>query len=145
MRSLKFSLGENQSMKSRLLIGLLLILILSACSSDVYELAYTARGDSANVFALTEADILQRTDDLNVVVRLGAHDDTVDVSATFFGPDGLQEGETLTAKADKDTGVVILGLDFEQRPSGEDWPLGLWHIELRIDGEKVDDIEFRVQ
>lgn len=132
-------------MKSRLLIGLLLILILSACSGDVYELAYTARGDSANVFALTEADILQRTDDLNVVVRLGSHDETVDVSAIFFDPNGIQEGETLTVKAGKDTGMVILGLDFEQRPSGEDWQLGLWRVEIRIDGEKVDELEFRIQ
>ncbi|MCB9436400.1 MAG: hypothetical protein H6673_05315 [Anaerolineales bacterium] len=132
-------------MKSRLLIGLLLILILSACSGDVYELAYTARGDSANILALTNTDIFQRTDDLNVVVRLGSHNDTVDVSATFFDPDGNQEGETLTVKADKDTGMVILGLDFEQRPSGEDWQLGLWRIEIRIDGEKVDDVEFRIQ
>lgn len=132
-------------MKSRLLIGLLLILILSACSSEVYELSYMARGDSTNVFALSETDILLRTDDLNVVVRLGAHDDTVDVSATFFNPDGIQEGETLTVKAGKDVGTVVLGLDFEQRPSGEDWFTGAWHVEIRIDGEKVDELEFRVQ
>lgn len=145
MRSVKFSLGEKLSMKSRLLVGLLLILILSACSSDVYVLAYTARGDSANVFGLTSTDIFQRTDDLNVVVRLGSHKDTIEVSATFFTPDNVQEGEPLKVRAGKDVGVVTLGLDYEKRPSGEDWQSGLWRVEIRIDGEKVDELNFRVQ
>ncbi len=133
----------------RILIAALLLLILNACSSEVYSLAYTARGDSNNMVALTQTDLLQRTDDLNVVVKLNSHDDSVTVSATFYNPDDEQVGEVLTTTADPDVGVVVLGLDYESRPGEEDeeedtWQLGTWRVDIEVDGEQVESLSFKI-
>ena len=131
-------------MKRISLIAALLILVLSACSSGIYEVAYTARGDGTNIVGLNQTNQFQRTDDINIVVKVNSHDDPITVSASFFKPDGTQEGETLESRLESGTGSVALGLDFESRPSGEDWETGSWRVQIRIDGELVDEKIFRV-
>ncbi len=128
----------------RILLGIVLILILGACSGDVYSVSYTARGDSTNFMGLTQTTLFQRTDDINVVIKLNEHDDDVEVSATFYNPSNEQEGETQSARANGETGVVVLGLDWETRPGERDWDSGDWHVEVRVDGELVEELEFRI-
>lgn len=128
----------------RILLGVVLILILGACSGDVYSVSYTARGDSGHIMGLTQTDLFQRNDDINVVVKLNEHDDDVDVAVTFINPDGEQEGDTITTTADSETGVVILGLDWDTRPGELDWQSGDWRVEVSVDGETVEELEFRI-
>ncbi|NDJ84649.1 MAG: hypothetical protein GYB66_02080 [Chloroflexi bacterium] len=126
------------------LAALFLVLMLSACSGEVFDIAYTARGDSTNLLAVTKTDNFQRTDDVNVVVKLSGHDGDVEVQVKFINPEGGQEGETLTAVVPEDVGTVVLGLDWEQRPSQEPWEAGSWSAEVYVDGEMVHELEYRV-
>lgn len=126
------------------IIALLLPLVLSACGGGVYELAYTARGDSTNVIGLTKTNQFQSTDDLNVVVKLKSHNDPVEVSVEFFDPAGNAEGDVLKTVANKEVGSVVLGLDWEARPSKENWQSGSWKAIVSIDGEKLEELSFRV-
>lgn len=135
------------------LLGLL-VMGLTACSGDVYDVAYTARGDSTNFQALTQTELFQRTDDLNVVVKLGSHSDRVEVAATFYRPcddfaedcetNEVQEGETLRTTVGENVGSVVLGLDHESRPNEQEWITGTWRVEIEIDNEMVETLTFRV-
>ena len=135
------------------LLGLL-VMGLTACSGDVYDVAYTARGDGTNFQALTQTELFQRTDDLNVVVKLGSHKDRVEVAATFFRPCDtqsedcettvVQEGETLRTTVGANVGTVVLGLDFESQPEVNEWISGTWRVEVEVDNEKVDELVFRI-
>ena len=132
----------------------LLVLGLTACGGDVYDVAYTARGDSTNFLALTQTELFQRTDDLNVVVKLGSHKDRVEVAATFFRPcdtqsedcvsTEVQEGETLRTTVGANVGTVLLGLDYEAQPEVDEWITGTWRIEIEVDSEMVDELTFRI-
>lgn len=134
-------------MKRILLIalGLLLIGALSACSGDVYSLAYSARGDSTNLLGVTQTEQFRDNEDLNVIVKLNEHDGTT-VSATFFAPDGT-EVSFLETEVDSETGTVLLGLDYQDYSNGNEevtWPSGTWRVEIRVNGENVDEVTFRV-
>ncbi|PJF42149.1 MAG: hypothetical protein CUN55_10440 [Phototrophicales bacterium] len=131
------------------IIAVLLIFTLSACSGDVYNLAYTARGESTNILGLTQTEFFRNNEDLNVVVKLNEHDG-VTVGARFIDPKGEQVGNIVETKVSSDVGSVVLGLDYEQLNAGvaEDdiafWRSGAWKVEILIDGEVVDTLEFDV-
>jgi hypothetical protein len=128
-----------------LMIAVLMILGLTACSGEAYNKAYTASGDSNNPNGLTENDgRFGATDDLNVIVKLNTHRSEVEVEARFFGPEDAPLGEPLMVTADKDVGTVLLGLDWESRPDGQPWVAGSYKVEIYIDGKKVDTIRFGV-
>jgi hypothetical protein len=124
--------------------ALLLPLVLSSCGGGAYELAYTARGDSTNILGLTLTNQFQATDDLNIVVKLKSHDEPVEVAVAFFNPTGAQEGETIKTTVDKEVGSIVLGLDWESRPGGQPWETGSWRAEVRVNGEKTEELIFRV-
>lgn len=129
-----------------MIIPLLMVLSLSACSSEIYNLSYTASGDSTNPNALVDnSGQFLVTDDLNVVIRLNQHNDDVEVEARFFAPGDDPLGDPLKTTASKDVGTVVLGLDFETRPDQTtDWPRGDYKVEIFVDGEKVETISFEV-
>lgn len=147
-------MGEYALMKRFVFLLAILVLGLTACGGDVYDVAYTARGDSTNVQALTQTELFQRTDDLNVVVKLGSHSGSVEVAATFYRPcdtlsencetSRVQEGETLRTTARENVGTVLLGLDYEARPEVTEWNTGSWIVEIEIDGEVVEELSFRI-
>ncbi|NDJ86616.1 MAG: hypothetical protein GYB66_12075 [Chloroflexi bacterium] len=122
-------------------------MLLSGCSSGVYSLAYVARGDSTNLLGLTKTVSFPSNEDLNVIVKLNEHDDPVDVEVTFYRPDGEIEN-TLQYTAVPGVGTVVLGLDWEQKQENsedeERWVTGRWIVKIKIDGEEVDELDFRV-
>lgn len=148
------SLGEHALMKRMVFLLGLMVLGLTACTGGVYDVAYTARGDSTNYQALTQTELFQRTDDLNVVVKLGSHSDRVEVAATFYRPcdtlsevcesDRIQEGETLRTTVGSNVGTVLLGLDYEAQPEVEEWDTGSWRVEIEVDNEVVEELSFRI-
>lgn len=127
----------------------ILVVLLSACGSGTYDVGYTARGDSTNILGLTESTQFRDNEDLNVVVRLTDHDG-VTVAARFIDPSGNQVGDVLETEVASDVGSVVLGLDFEQmnENSGEEdeirWQAGRWTVEISVDGESVDTLEFDI-
>ncbi|MCQ3930489.1 MAG: hypothetical protein DPW16_08500 [Chloroflexi bacterium] len=129
-----------------MIVPLLVILSLSACSGDVYSLAYTASGDGTNPNALVEnSGQFLVTDDLNIVVRLNKHNDDVEVEARFYLPEDVPLGDPLKMTASKDVGTVVLGLDYETRPDQTtDWPRGTYKVDIFVDGEKSETISFKV-
>jgi hypothetical protein len=143
-------LGDNLLMKRAhlVLIPLLVVLTLtlSACGGEVYSRSYTASGDGTNPNSLVENNgQFLVTDDLNVVVKLNTHSDDVEVEARFFGPENVPVGDPLKTTASKDVGTVLLGLDFETRPdTTTDWPRGAYKVEVYVDGERVETINFEV-
>lgn len=132
----------------RSLFALLITLavILSACGSgDVYARAYTASGDSTNANDLSRSEQFRGTDDINVVVILNNRNSDTDVEVRFFyGPEKLQWGESIKVNVKENVGTVVLGLDHENKGDTEEWPGGGWRADIYIDGERVDQLDFRV-
>lgn len=134
-------------MKRMLIIVGLLLMILTACggSEGVYDRAYVASGEGTNELELNRTRNFRQNDDLNVVVKLGNHDSDVEVTATFFRPDGTQEGDALKVIASDNVGTVVLGLDWDLRPANEEgeiplWAEGTWEIVIEVDGEEVEKL-----
>lgn len=121
------------------------ILLLSACSSEIYDRAYTAVGDGLEESELTEIDQFTPTDDFNVVVKLQRNDDSVEVRARFLDPNG-DVFEEAVAQTTANTGTVILGVDYEAREDAglNQWIAGRYTVELFINDEEVDRLFFRV-
>jgi hypothetical protein len=132
-------------MKQIVIVLILVAVALTACTSDgVYDQAYTASGDGTNELELNRTEQFPRNEDLNVVVKLNSHDSDVEVVATFFDPDGDQVGDPLSVTADQNVGTVVLGLDWEGKGDEEFWEDGRWRVQIDVDGEEVDTLEFRV-
>ncbi len=138
-------------MKRMLVIVGLLLMVLTACggSEGVYNRAYVASGDGTNELELNRTKNLRQNDDFNVVIKLNAHDSDVEVTATFFRPDGTQEGDALTAVAGENVGTVVIGLDWDTRPVDDEgeiplWTEGTWEVVIEVDGEEVERLNFTV-
>lgn len=138
-------------MKRMLVIVGLLLMVLTACGGGdgVYASAYTASGDGTNELELNRTKNLRQNDDFNVVIKLNSHDSDVEVTATFFRPDGTQEGDALTAIAGENVGTVVIGLDWDTRPVDDEgeiplWTEGTWEVVIEVDGEEVDRLSFTV-
>jgi hypothetical protein len=135
---------------------LLLVFVLAACGGDTYNYAYTASGDSLNATDLTRTTQFRSSDDINLVVRLNTHEDNVDVEARFYtgsGADRRLFGDALKVTVGEDVGTVVLGLDFDtyynsnydpvENPNPT-WPSGGWDVEVFVDGEQVETLDFNV-
>lgn len=126
------------------ILGLLLLLLLSACAGEVYDGAYTASGDGFEEKDLRKDEQFTATDDLNIVVKLNKHDDPVIVMARFIDPNGdiLQEVET---EAASNVGTAILGVDYEARTdTANQWVVGRYRVDIFVDDQRVDTVYFRV-
>ncbi|MFP4322334.1 MAG: hypothetical protein ACLFTK_07765 [Anaerolineales bacterium] len=135
-------------MKSRIFrvmcIGLLFVGALAACSGDVYERAYTASGDGNRERDLNQTEQFLGNDDLNVVIKLSRRGDPVIINTRFIDPNG-DVLEEITAEADSDIGTVVMGVDYEARQDiPNEWLSGRYRVEVRVDGELVDTLFFRV-
>lgn len=132
------------------IVGLLLMMVLTACGGDgVYDRAYTASGDGTNELELNRTRNFRQNDDFNVVIKLNSHDSDVEVTATFFRPDGTQEGNALTSIAAENVGTVVIGLDWDTRPVDDEgeiplWTEGTWEVVIEVDGEEVERLSFTV-
>lgn len=132
-------------MKQIVIVLILAAVTLTACGSDgIYDQAYTASGDGTNELELNKTEQFPRNEDLNVVVKLNSHDSDVEVVATFFDPEGQQVGDSLSVTADQNVGTVVLGLDWEGKGDEEFWEDGRWTVNIEVDGEEVDSLDFRV-
>jgi hypothetical protein len=121
-----------------------LLFLLTACSGEVFDRAYTASGDGQNEYELTKDEQFNPTDDFNVVVKLNKHDEMVEVVARFIDPNQeiLQEP---SASAPSEVGTVVLGVDYEARTDlPNQWVVGRYKVEVLIDGEIVETLFFRV-
>lgn len=120
----------------------ILALILAACSGSTVSEAYTASGDATDPAELTRTTRFAPDDDLNVVVRLNPHSQTLALRAVFLGPDGTQIA-TDTLEADSTVGEVLLGLDWEAQGIGN-WPAGEWQVEVYVADERHTTLDFSV-
>ena len=130
----------------RKILFMAILLLLSACSGDVYDHAYTASGEGSQESELRLDEQFTTTDDLNVVIKLGNHEGTVKVIARFLDPnkDLLEE---VSADVDETVGTVILGVDYEawsEAAAGNQWIKGRYTVDIFIEDEKVDTLFFRV-
>ena len=133
-------------MKRKLaLLPLIVVLaaLLTACSGAPVREVYTASGDGTLPADLTKTTTFRGDDDLNVVVRLNAHNRDLLVSATFSGPGGevyvtdpLEAGVTVTE--------VVLGLDWEAQ-GAVFWAEGEWQVEIYVDNQIEKIVRFTVQ
>jgi len=121
----------------------ILALILAACSGSTVSEVYTASGDATVPDELTKTTRFAVDDDLNVVVRLSPHNQTLALRAVFRGPDGVQIA-TDTLEADPTVGEVLLGLDWEAQGAGN-WPTGNWQAEVYIGDELHTTLDFTVE
>jgi hypothetical protein len=138
-------------MKRLIFVMTLLLLVLTACGGGgAYERAYVASGDGTNELELSQTEQFRSADDMNVVVKLNSHDSNVEVQAVFYNPDELPVGDPLTVTAGENVSTVVLGLDWETTTLRDEnnqpaiWQPGSWSVEIFVDGEKVDTLDFRV-
>ncbi len=120
-----------------------LVALLTACSGALVREVYTAAGDGTTPDELVRTTTFRGDDDLNVVVRLNAHNRELIVSATFTGPGGevyvtdpLEAGETVTD--------VVLGLDWEAQ-GAVFWAEGEWQVEVYVDNDMEKIVRFTIQ
>ncbi len=127
-----------------LLVGaIVLTALLTACSGALVREVYTAAGDGTTPDELVKTTTFRSDDDLNVVVRLNAHNRELIVSATFTGPGGevyvtdpLEAGTTVTQ--------VVLGLDWEAQ-GAVFWAEGEWQVDIYVDNQIEKIVRFTVQ
>ena len=124
------------------LVSLVTALLLSACSGDLVNSAYTAAGDGTRPDELAKTTTFASDDDLNVVVKLGTHNRELPVSAIFTAPSGETYG-TDTLEADETVGEVLLGLDWEAQGSVP-WPVGTWTVDIFVDDTREKSLSFTV-
>jgi len=130
-------------MKQISLLLLVVALILTACSSGPISDAYTAAGDDNHPDKTQKTRSFKGDDDLNVVVVLNTHTRTLPIYAVFTGPTG-NTYSTDPVEADKTTGKVLLGLDWETQGGGGSWPAGEWTAEVYVEQTKEATLEFEV-
>lgn len=120
------------------------LLLLAACSGEIYDRTYTASGEGDEEHELREDEQFTTTDDLNVVIKLNGHEETVEVMARFIDPNGdiLQEMRT---EADNTIGTIVMGIDYEARAdTTNQWIVGRYKVDIFVDEKKVDTVFFRV-
>ncbi len=125
-----------------LLLAAVLITLLAACSSELVKDVYTAAGDGTQPADLTKTTTFRGDDDLNVVVRLNAHNRELEVSATFTGPAG-DVYATDPLEADEAVGEVLLGLDWEAQGAVL-WTPGEWRVDVYVDNKLEKTVHFTV-
>ena len=124
--------------KKTLFLFTLGILLLAACSSEVYDRSFTASGDGQREQDLAKDEQFSPTDDLNVVIKLNRHDDPASIVARFIDPNG-DELELIQAEAPNTVGTVTMGIDFDARADSiNQWVSGRYQVELTINDELVD-------
>lgn len=120
------------------------LLLLAACSGEIYDRTYTASGEGDEEHELREDEQFTTTDDLNVVIKLNGHEETVEVMVRFIDPNGdiLQEMRT---EADNTIGTIVMGIDYEARAdTTNQWIVGRYKVDIFVDEKKVDTVFFRV-
>jgi type 1 fimbria pilin len=126
-----------------LAVGLIVPLLLTACSTKPLKAAYTASGDGNRPEDLEKTTVFKPDDDLNVVITLNSHNRTLPVKAVFIAPDGVQYA-TDEIKMDETAGVAVLGLDWEMQ-NNTLWTPGDWKVEVYVDNTREDTLNFTVQ
>ena len=130
-------------MKRLIVLAMLAVLALTACSSAPLNNAYTAAGDATHPDELAKTETFRDDDDLNVVVTLNSHNHELAVHAIFFAPDGATYA-TDVLDADETVGEVLLGLDWEAQGSFK-WPAGEWRVDVFIDDAREKSLDFQVE
>jgi hypothetical protein len=126
-----------------LAVGLIVPLLLTACSSKPLKAAYTASGDGTRPEDLEKTTVFKPDDDLNVVITLNSHNRTLPVKAVFTSPDGIQY-ETDELNMDETAGVAVLGLDWEMQDNTL-WTVGEWTVDVYVDNKRADTLKFTVK
>jgi hypothetical protein len=122
-----------------------ILFFLAGCSGEVFDRAYTASGDGQKERELTPDELFTPTDDLNVVVKLNKHDDSVEVIARFLDPNDDVLQEVKAEDVPSEVGTVVLGIDYESRGDlPNQWIVGPYRVKILIDGEEVETLFFRV-
>ena len=124
---------------SAALVGLL----LAACAAEPVSSVYTASGDGTKPADLTKTNVFTPDDDLNIVVKLNAHNHELAVKAVFTSPTG-ELYDTDILDADVTVPEVVLGLDWEA-VGGVMWAEGEWSVAVFVDGEQKETAIFRVE
>jgi hypothetical protein len=126
------------------LLAVLLALLLTACSSKPINNVYMASGDATQFDdpKLVETTTFKSDDDLNVIVTLNAHTQIYTLQAQFSGPDGSVYA-TDPIEADKTTGKVLLGLDWEPQ-NNIPWAIGEWSVDIYVDQTVESTLKFEV-
>jgi hypothetical protein len=128
------------------LIAMLAAVVLAACSADPIDEVYMAPGDgSLPEELLSQTTTFQADDDLNVVVKLNAHKRTLEVRAIFTALSTNALYQTNTVEAEETTGEVVLGLDWETLGGGEYWPTGDWKVDIYLNNELEQTVNFTVE
>jgi hypothetical protein len=126
-----------------LVLAALLASLLAACGLGKVYRAYTAAGDGTHPEELRKTTLFKADDDLNVVVTLGAHNNSAPVYAIFASPTGaLYQTDPITAE--RTSGRVLLGLDWEAQGQGI-WPAGDWRVEIYVDNRRQETLHFTVE
>jgi hypothetical protein len=126
-----------------LAVGLIVPLLLTACSTKPVKAVYTASGDGTRPEDLDKTTVFKPDDDLNVVITLNSHNRTLPVKAVFTSPDGFQY-ETDEINMDETAGVAVLGLDWEMQDNTL-WTQGDWKVDVYVDNKLEDTVNFTVQ
>lgn len=123
---------------------LVVVLLLSACSSKPITDAYLASGDATQFDdrTLQPTTSFKADDDLNVIVTLNAHTRTYSIYALFTGPENATFA-TDPIEADNTVGKVLLGLDWEPQ-NNIPWPTGEWRVDIFVDETAETTLEFNV-
>ncbi|MBN1566199.1 MAG: hypothetical protein JXA10_20340 [Anaerolineae bacterium] len=118
-------------------------LFLAACGAPPVDSVYTAAGDGTKPADLTKTSVFKADDDLNIVVKLNAHNHELAIHAVFTAPSGetyitddLEAGETV--------GEIVLGLDWEAQ-GGTLWAEGEWSVAVFVDEDEKETATFRVE
>jgi hypothetical protein len=126
-----------------LAVGLIVPLLLTACSAKPVKAVYTASGDGTRPEDLDKTTVFKPDDDLNVVITLNSHNRALPVKAVFTSPDGFQY-ETDEINMDETAGVAVLGLDWEMQDNTL-WTQGDWKVDVYVDNKLEDTVKFTVQ
>lgn len=129
--------------RAAVFLGLCALILVACGGGATVAEVYTASGDATNPDELTTTNRFAPDDDLNVVVRLNPHTDTLALRAVFAGPDGTQIS-TDTLEADPTVGEALLGLDWEaQGITG--WAAGNWQVEVFVSDASHTTLDFTVE
>ena len=126
-----------------LAVGLVVPLLLTACSAKPVKAVYTASGDGTRPEDLDKTTVFKPDDDLNLVITLNSHSRTLPVKAVFTAPDGVQY-QTDDLNMDKTAGVAVLGLDWEMQ-NNTLWTVGDWKADVYVDNKLEDTVKFSVE
>ncbi len=126
-----------------LAVGLVVPLLLTACSAKPLKAVYTASGDGTRPEDLDKTTVFKPDDDLNVVITLNSHNSSLPVKAVFTAPDVLQY-TTDELDMDETAGVAVLGLDWEMQ-NNTLWTEGDWKADIYVNNALEDTVKFAVK